>query len=147
MPWWGWLVIGALLFGAEMFVIDAQFFLVFFGIAAALVGLAGAMGLEWSPAAQWLLFALLSVVAMLGFRERVYKKLRRPPVADVQEPWTLGDRVLLTTPLDPGASCRVEYRGSTWNARNIDHTPLQGEAEIAAVDNLTLHLRRIGSQS
>jgi membrane protein implicated in regulation of membrane protease activity len=45
MPWWGWLIVGEALLGAEMFVIDAQFYLVFFGIAAALVGLAGLTGL------------------------------------------------------------------------------------------------------
>ena len=45
MPWWGWLVVGALLLGVEMFVIDAQFYLVFLGVAAALVGLLGLAGI------------------------------------------------------------------------------------------------------
>jgi len=39
MPWWGWLVLGIGLLGVEMFVVDAQFYLVFIGVAAALVGL------------------------------------------------------------------------------------------------------------
>lgn len=145
MPWWGWLVIAALLFGAEMFVIDAQFYLVFFGVAAALVGLTGASGVELSATVQWLLFALLSVVALLGFRKRVYLKLRRPAADAIQEPWRPGDRVTLSMQLEPGASCRVEYRGSTWTARNIDQSPLHGEAEVAGVENLTLQLRRVGS--
>lgn len=34
MPWWGWIVIGALLLGAELMVIEAEFFLVFIGVAA-----------------------------------------------------------------------------------------------------------------
>ena len=41
MPWWGWIVLGAALLAAES-VVDAQFFLVFFG-AAALISF-GAIG-------------------------------------------------------------------------------------------------------
>ena len=40
MTWWGWMVLGAVLFGAELFAVDAQFFLVFLGLSAAIVGLA-----------------------------------------------------------------------------------------------------------
>ncbi len=45
MPSWGWLVVGIGLLGVEMFVIDAQFYLVFLGASAALVGLLGLAGL------------------------------------------------------------------------------------------------------
>jgi membrane protein implicated in regulation of membrane protease activity len=38
MPWWGWIIVGALLMGAELFVIDAQFYLVFLGVSAIAVG-------------------------------------------------------------------------------------------------------------
>ena len=34
MPWWGWITIGAILLGSEMLLIDAQFYLVFLGLAA-----------------------------------------------------------------------------------------------------------------
>lgn len=41
MPWWGWFVLAAVLLSVELFVIDAQFYLVFLGVSAALVGLLG----------------------------------------------------------------------------------------------------------
>jgi membrane protein implicated in regulation of membrane protease activity len=47
MPWWGWLILGVGLLGVEMFVVDAQFYLVFIGVAAALVGLLGLAGIAW----------------------------------------------------------------------------------------------------
>jgi membrane protein implicated in regulation of membrane protease activity len=72
------MIVGATLLGAEMFVVDAQFYLVFFGIAAALVGLAGLAGLAMPDWAQWLAFAVLAVVSMLAFRRRLYGLLRRP---------------------------------------------------------------------
>ena len=40
MTWWGWMILGAILLGAELFSIDAQFYLVFLGLAAAFVGAA-----------------------------------------------------------------------------------------------------------
>ena len=143
MPWWGWLVIGAILFGAEMFVIDAQFYLVFFGVAAAIVGLFGLAGAPWPDWAQWLAFAGLSIFALVGFRRRVYQKFRRSAGA-VEAPLHVGDRVALDCALAPGQSCRVEYRGSTWTARNVDVAPLSGEVEIASIDGLTLHVRKLG---
>lgn len=143
MPWWGWLVIGAMLLGAEMFVIDAQFYLVFFGLAAALVGFLGLVGVELSAAAQWLAFALLSIAAMLGFRKRVYEKIRKPGAGEVDQPLRMGDRVTLGARLEPGETCRVEYRGSTWTARNTDQSALSGEVEIVQVDGLTLHVRHL----
>ncbi len=36
MQWWGWVGIGMLLLGAELFFIEADFYLVFLGDAAAL---------------------------------------------------------------------------------------------------------------
>ena len=44
--------------------------------------------------------------------------------------------------LEPGQSGRVEYRGSSWNARNTGAAPIEagGEAVIARVDGLTLHV-------
>ena len=54
MPWWGWLILGIGLLGVEMFVVDAQFYLVFIGVAAALVGLLGLTGIALPQWAQWL---------------------------------------------------------------------------------------------
>ena len=39
------MILGAVLFGAELFAVDAQFYLVFLGLSAAIVGLAGMMSL------------------------------------------------------------------------------------------------------
>ncbi|MGC3979766.1 MAG: NfeD family protein [Steroidobacteraceae bacterium] len=141
MPGWGWLVVGALLLGAEMFLIDAQFYLVFLGVAALLVGLVDWLGLALSEPLQWLLFALLSVAAMLGFRKRLYERLRRP-LDTVPEVLSVGGRLQLPTPLEPGQSCRVDYRGSSWSARNVDSQPISGEVVIAEVEGLTLLVRQ-----
>lgn len=141
MPWWGWLVLGIGLLGAEMFVIDAQFYLVFLGVSATVVGLLGLSGITLPVWLQWLVFAALSIVAMVGFRRRLYERVRgRTGV--VQERITVGDRVVVPVRLEPGQTCRVDYRGSSWTARNADRRPIEAgtEASISRVDDLTLHL-------
>jgi hypothetical protein len=143
MPWWGWLVLGIGLLGVEMFVIDVQFYLVFLGISAALVGVVGLSGIHMPEWAEWLAFAIFSLITMVTFRRRVYQ-LVRGRTGLVEERLTLGDRVVIPSRLEPGQSCRVDYRGSSWSARNVDSTPLEGgvEAVISHVDGLTLHVRR-----
>ena len=145
MLWWGWLVAGAALLALEMFVIDAQFYLVFLGISAALVGLFSLAIPGLADWILWLAFAVLSLVTMFGFRERVYR-LVRGRTGVVEERLTIGDRVTIPNRLEPGQSTRVEYRGSTWTARNVDQVALEAgrEAFIAGVEGLTLHVRTAG---
>jgi inner membrane protein len=133
MPWWGWVVTGFLLLGAEMFGVDAQFYLVFIGAAAIVVGLLEASGLHLPDWAQWLTFTVLAVGCMALFRARLYRRFRAHA----------GDRLTVPETLAAQASCRVEYRGTTWTARNTDDAPLAAgsEAEVWEVAGLTLHLR------
>ena len=142
MPWWGWFVLAAGLLSVELFVIDAQFYLVFLGVSAALVGLLG-LTTDFMPAwQQWLAFAVLALITMIAFRDRVYHLVRKR-TGHVAQPLTLGDRVLIPVRLEPGQSCRTDYRGSSWTARNVDQHAIDAgkEAVIAHVEGLTLHVR------
>src|SRR5688572_16262531 len=117
MAWWAWMVLGIGLLGVEMFVIDAQFYLVFIGLSAAVVGLLGLAGVDMPEWTEWLVFSVLALVAMLSFRRRLYEMVRNRS-GRVEERLTVGDRVVVTARLEPGESGRVEYRGSSWTARN-----------------------------
>ena len=79
------MVIGALLLGAELMVIEAEFFLVFIGVSALIVG-ATVLVLAWIPLwAQWLLFAgiaLGATAARPALAGRRPARVRRPPVRD-----------------------------------------------------------------
>jgi hypothetical protein len=142
MPWWAWLVLGIGLLGVEMLVIDAQFYLVFIGLSAALVGLLALMGIDLPQWAQWLTFSVLAITAMLTFRRRIYE-LVRGRSGQVDQRLTVGDKVVVPARLEPGQSGRVEYRGSSWTARNIGGQPIEAgrEAVIDRVDGLTLHVK------
>ena len=107
MPWWAWLVLGIGLLGVEMFVIDAQFYLVFIGLSAAVVGLLGLVGVDLPNWAQWLVFSALAIAAMLAFRRRLYEMVRNRS-GHVDERLTVGDRVAI-----PAASSRARAAASS----------------------------------
>jgi len=138
MQWWAWIAVGAILLGSELTFIDAQFYLVFVGGSALVVGLLGLAGLALAPWLQWLIFAALAAASMLTFRRQIYERMRRNLPAMKGGP--AGETVTLPQALPPGETCRLEFRGSSWSAVN------GGKAEIAAgakarierVDGLTL---------
>ncbi|MBM0103471.1 NfeD family protein [Steroidobacter sp. S1-65] len=142
MPWWSWMIVAALALAIEMFVFDAQFYLVFFGISAAIVGLLGLSGVDLPDWAQWLTLSVVAVVTMVTFRKRAYE-LVRARTGHVEERLTVGDRVTVPVRLEPSQTCRVDYRGSSWTARNVDERPIEAgrEAVIARVDGLVLMVR------
>ena len=143
MAWWAWCVIGTLLLGAELFAIDAQFYLVFIGLGAIIVGLLGLVGIDFPHWAQWLVFAALSVASMFTIRRELYAKLRSRAIGKVDT--DVDHKVQVAQDLAPGKSCRVEYRGTGWTAVNVgdEVIPAGSEARIDAVDGLTLRVRLV----
>jgi membrane protein implicated in regulation of membrane protease activity len=141
MNWWGWCILGLVLFGVELFAVDAQFYLIFAGVAAVLVGLLGLAGLDLPTWAQWSAFAILAIATMFTVRKQIYLKLMSKPMGDVR---TDGEQhVVLGQELEPGTSCRIEYRGSGWTAVNVGKHAIAagGSARIESIDGLTLKLR------
>ncbi|HUU73715.1 MAG TPA: NfeD family protein [Burkholderiales bacterium] len=140
MAWWGWIVIGTLLFCAELFAIDAQFFLIFIGAGAIVVGLTGLLGVELPAWGQWLLFAALAATSMVMFRRKLYDKIRGGvvPVSDS----VVGGKIVLVQELKPGATGRADYRGSSWTVFNTgdELIPAGGSATIEAMDGFTLRV-------
>jgi membrane protein implicated in regulation of membrane protease activity len=139
--WWGWIVAGALLLAAEL-MIPTDFFLVFLGGAALAVGLVGLAGINLPIWGQWLLFAAVALVLLVGVRRRLQ---RRQPASDPRiDDRLIGEIALIREPLAPGASGRVELRGSQWTACNDDASALEAgaRARVERVEGLVLHVRR-----
>ncbi|MBV8911337.1 MAG: NfeD family protein [Gammaproteobacteria bacterium] len=144
MTWWGWIIAGAVLLGAELTLVSAQFYLVFIGSAAILVGL---ITLVAPPAdwAQWALFAVLAIVSMVAFRNRLYQRFRGAmPQVDIG-PRT-GGVITLQVPLGAGESCQTEYGGSYWTILNDGDRPIPsgGRARVTGVKDLTLLVKPDG---
>jgi membrane protein implicated in regulation of membrane protease activity len=138
MQWWAWIAVGAILLGSELAFVDAQFYLVFVGAAAFVVGLLQIAGLVEAVWLQWLIFAVLAATSMLTFRRRIYERMRRTLPALKSGP--AGETVTLPQTLPPGESCRLEYRGGSWSAINGGKSVIAAgsQARIQRVDGLTL---------
>ena len=138
MQWWAWIAVGAMLLGSELTFVNAQFYLVFIGAAALVVGfldLAAGGSAAWL---QWTIFAVLATVSMVGFRRRIYERMRGHLPGLNAGP--KGETVILPGALAPGESCRLEYRGSSWSAVNAGHSLIAAgaRARIERIDGLTL---------
>jgi len=140
MTWWAWMILGAFLAGAEMVAIDAQFYLIFLGLSAFIVGLlawGGIVNPEW---AQWLTFAILSLVSMFTFRKAIYMKIRGG-VPGFNE-GVAGQHLLMPDDLGPGEQGRASFRGTDWTVVNSSDVSIAAgtRAKIVRSEGLTLHV-------
>ena len=140
MTWWGWMVLGAVLLGAELIAIDLQFYLVFLGISAALVGLASMLGVAMPEWAQWVEFATLSLISFFTFRKSLYEKIRGGAVGFREN--LSGDIINIEEDLAAGSESRVEFRGTKWTVRNIGNETISAgsRARVVKAVGLTLHV-------
>lgn len=138
MPWWGWIILGALLLGAELLGVDAAFYLLFLGVAALLTGFLDLAGVNLPLWGEWLVFAVLSVLAMVLFRKRLYQKFRGVDVDYPSGP--VGEHIVLEATLPPGATHRQSFHGSEWTVSNGGQATLQQgqRARILRAESLTL---------
>jgi len=144
MSWWAWVIAGAILLGAELSFVNAQFYLVFVGAAAIATGLVAALVPALGAWMQWAVFAMLALLSMVGFRTRIYDRLgNRDPAPRAA---TALSEITLHESLAPGASCQAEHAGSFWTVRNDGQSPIAaGErAHVVHRDGLTLTVRSAG---
>ena len=138
MSWWGWIIGGAILLGAELSFVNAQFYLVFIGSAALAVGLLTAAVSGLAPWGQWALFALLAIFSMLAFRSRLYARYHHslPQVAA----GPAGGVFTLQVALPPGGTCQTEHGGTYWTVQNDSDGALAPgtRVRIVRVRDLTL---------
>ena len=131
MSWWGWLIVGIVLAGAELMT-DAAFYLVFAGVAAIVVGLVGLAGVGLPVWAQWVAFSALSVSSMVLFRRKFYDGLRSGSL-ETEHP-VVGTVVDLDEELAPGRRTRIPLQGTVWTAVNIGSAPIPRGTGAVVVD-------------
>ena len=141
MLWWVWILLGFLLLLAELLT-PGGLYLLFFGVAAILVGLLAGLSLIGPPWMQWLMFSVFSVVALSLFRRPLLKRLR--PAALAQEVDSLvGETAIALEDMAADAVGKAELRGAAWSARNVGGNPLtRGQrCTVERVDGLMLCVR------
>jgi hypothetical protein len=143
--WWYWIVLGLLLVVSEM-TASGGFYIIFFGIAALIVGLLSLFDLAGGESTQLLLFSGLSIGSLLLFRSRLLKWLQIDPQAPPVDQ-LVGEIGTATEDLEPGGVGRVELRGTSWAARNDSHAMLTTgtRVRVVRVEGLMLHVKPEGA--
>ena len=131
MPWWGWLILGAVLAGVELTAADLAFYFIFLGVSAIVVGLAELAGADLPLWGQWLAFAGLSLSSMVLFRRRVYEKLKGDAPGFDGTP--TGEVIEVPEAVGFGERTRVQLRGSQWNATNVGKEPIAAGSSARVV--------------
>lgn len=146
MPWWGWLIVGGVLMGAELTAVDAAFYLIFIGVAAVCVGVLELMGLGLPAWGQWLSFGVLAVASMVLFRRKLYTRFRGGlPGFDNSAAGTV---VAVAEDVPRGGQTRVSLRGSQWTARNVGPAPIAagGQARVTEMRGMTLEIEALSDE-
>jgi membrane protein implicated in regulation of membrane protease activity len=143
MPWWGWVALGTLLLGAEMALVDAEFFLVFIGISALLVGIADLLGLALPAWGEFLVFAIIAGGSMVLFRQKVYA-LVKGSTKDI-ETIPVGETLSVDVEIPVGGRGRAEYRGTTWSVVNVGTEAIAAGAmaSIQKIDGTILKISNL----
>jgi membrane protein implicated in regulation of membrane protease activity len=142
MTWWLWILAGLVLMVAEV-VAPGGIIMLFFGVAALIVGALVAAGLGGPVWFQWLLFSILSIVSLVTLRGPILRRMRGKVTRSAQVDSLVGKPVVLITDLAPGAEGKVELRGTSWTAKNIDDRTLSKgqQCKVDRVDGLKLFVR------
>jgi membrane protein implicated in regulation of membrane protease activity len=138
--WWHWLVLAVILALAEM-AIAGGFYMIFFGVAAGIVGLlswAGWAGPVWM---QVLLFSALAVGSLLFFRTRLLRWLQGNPQSPAVDS-LIGDIGVIARDLAPNEVGKIELRGASWSARNASTDVLRAgqRCRVVRMDGLMLYV-------
>lgn len=144
MPWWGWIIFGLALLGAELMV--GTFYLFFLGLAALVVGLISVFGFGGPLWLEALLFLVFSTVLVLAVRRPMLGRLKiQDDKRDIDD--LSGEVAVAIETLAPGALGRVEMRGTGWSGRNVGAEIIAvGErCRVERADGLTLWVRREAS--
>ena len=141
MAWWIWIIGGVLLCLAEM-ATPGAFYLLFFGIAALVVGVLAWAGLVGETWVQFLLFSVFSIVSLVLFRRALSDKLNLDEPGEKIHTLEGESGTALEDILAPGTG-KVEVRGTSWNAVNRGDAPIeQGQAcVIERVEGVTLWVK------
>ena len=142
MVWWFWIVLGLALAAIEL-ATPGGFFVIFFAVGALAVGALALIGVVNTPWVQWLLFPVMSVVALRLFRQPLIGRMQtRGEAGEVDS--LVGEVAVAVGDIAPGRHGRAELRGTGWSARNVGTTPIAAgqRCRVVAVDGLTLDLHQ-----
>ena len=139
---YGWWLLALVLIGAELVV--PGFFMLWIGIAAAVMGVILALLPEISFVAQAALFALLALVSCFVYWRFVRRALNEPsdqPRLNRRAEQHIGRRYVLETAIVNGQG-KARVGDSLWLVEGPE-SPVGATIEVVGVDGATLRVQRV----
>ena len=139
MSWWIWVLVGFLLLAIEF--ASTTLHVAFFAIGAWVVAILVGIGRGGSLSTQLLLFAGVSVFALIVLRPLLVRRLRIGETVEVDS--LVGEQALAVDDIEPSGRGRAEMRGATWNAQNVGSTTLQRgqRCTVERIEGLLLYVK------
>ena len=141
MQWWIWILFGLGLLALEV-ALPGGIVMLFFGVAAILVGVLVALGVGGPLWLQWLLFSVISIVSLLVLRSPILKMLGKNVDSEPIDS-LVGKQVEVLTDIAPGSEGKVELRGAPWIAQNVGDRSLAigQKCVVERVDGIKLSVK------
>ncbi len=138
MSWWLWILFGIGFLVVEMLT-PGGLFALFFGAGAICTAAISAAGVP--EAAQWLLFAIISVVLLATLRRTLQGRLQGRPSEPVDS--IAGQEVVLLSDVPAGGEGKAELRGVPWSARATSGISLRAgqRCRVERVEGVVLWVR------
>lgn len=139
-----WIILALVLAGVEL--LTLSFVAVYPAIGAVAAALAAAVG--GSVWIQLLVFAAVSVAALLLTRKPLLRLMSRTPQVPSNAPTVVGKRAVVVISIEPGPGQRGQVRVGTehWSARSEDEYAINEGAtvDVIRIDGVTLVVRPSG---
>lgn len=138
---WAWIIAGAILLALELAVPGA--FMMWLGLAAALVGLIGFV-IDWSWQAQGVAFAVFALASVPLWRRfaRKVESEGQAPYLNRRTEAMIGRTFTLETPIIDGIGT-VRIGDTVWRVNGPDG-PAGGRVKVTRVDGANLSVEPIG---
>lgn len=142
MTWWLWVLLGLVLMVGEVLT-PGGFYIVFFGLGAVFTGLLKLLGLN-SLALEGLVFVVSSVALLVLFRNRLLERFKTGS-KDLPLDNLAQEIAVALEEIPAGAVGKVELRGTSWTAQNLDENPIpmRRRCKVERAEGLTLFVRAI----
>lgn len=139
MIWWYWMLAGLVFLGVEM-ATPGGFYILFFGLAALIVGSLTGLGFAQSEWLQWLLFSGLAILSLLVFRGPLLAWIKTQDKEMPTVDSMMGESAVPIEDLAPGGTGKAELRGTMWTAHNAGPALLKKNqrCKVERVEGLTL---------
>ena len=141
MVWWIWVSIGIVLAIGEALV-PGSIFLLFFALAACLVGILVSLVPDISLSYQLLCFSITAVALTLSLRPFLLSLISRDDRSGSASEM-IGQRGVCITDIPVGQRGKIELRGTCWNAINVGNADLAkgGETIVSSIEGLLVHVK------